>query len=397
MSAIRAAHIEANFDWDQLLAHIGKRVTRSVLRGIGPARQSDGFRFGLLRKLPRECAPVSENGPCGPARLTLLAILFLFREIEVSTSRVSAWSFDHEAQDLTWHLPASKTDHMALGVSRSWPCLCEIPGLACPYHLAVQHLEWLRASPHYVDESTPLFPRSDGLMASKEATVRTFEAVGVKLGQPLTSSAGLRLFGGHSPRVTGAQLFTSMGLEVTKIRIFARHSGDAILRYVAEAPLKSLKADLGWKIGGTSSSSMAPTFAGGASDSTSALIRARMLKLESAVAGLEEIAHTQALDIVAVAAGFARPDERVFVQNTVSAAIHQAKANDGNRTLCGWHFAGARKRGAGAPYRIVHSLVNMPSTMICERCMPTEMALAAMIGIVGAAGVSGDEHEGNLD
>jgi hypothetical protein len=68
--------------------------------------------------------------------------------------------------------------------------------------------------------------------------VRTFEVIGERLGQPITSSAGLRLFGGHSPRVTGAQLFAALGVEVTKIRILARHSGDAILRYVAEAPLK---------------------------------------------------------------------------------------------------------------------------------------------------------------
>ena len=227
--------------------------------------------------------------------------------------------------------------------------------------------------------------------------VHTFELIGEQLGQPITSSAGLRLFGGHSPRVTGAQLFTALGVEVTKIRILARHSGDAILRYVAEAPLKSLKSDLGWRVGSSPTSPTAPSFAGGASNSTSALVRARMRKLELVVANLEDTVHQQALDIVSVAAGFARPDERVFVQNTVTAAIHQAKPNDGNSTLCGWHFAGARKKGAGAPYRIVQSLSNMPCTMICERCMPTEMALAAMIGIVSAIGLSGDEHEGDLN
>ena len=310
---------------------------------------------------------------------------------------MSAWGFDHDAQVLTWQLPASKSDHMALGVKRSWPCLCDLPGLACPYHLAVQHLSWLRASPHFVDEETPLFPRCDGRMATKEATVRTFEVIGERLGQPTTSSAGLRLFGGHSPRVTGAQLFAALGVEINKIRILARRSGEAILRYVAEAPLKSIKADLGWKASGSTSSSSSTPFAGGASNSTSALVRARMRKLESAVAALEETVHTRALDIVAVASGFARPDDRVFVQNVVTAAIHQAKPNDGNSTLCGWHFAGSRKKGAGAAYRIVHSLANMPATMICERCMPTEMALAAVIGIVGSAGVSGDEHEGDLD
>ena len=85
------------------------------------------------------------------------------------------------------------------------------------------------------------------------------------------------------------------------------------------------------------------------------------------------------------------------MQNKVTAAVHQAKANDDNSTLCGWHFAAARKRGAGAPTRIIKSLVNFPATMICERCMPTEMALASMMGIVGSAGLSGDEHEGEQE
>ena len=56
---------------------------------------------------------------------------------------------------------------------------------------------------------------------------------------------GLRLFGGHTPRVTGAQVLAAVGIEVNTIRILARHSGEAILRYVAEAPLRSLRADLG--------------------------------------------------------------------------------------------------------------------------------------------------------
>ena len=77
-----------------------------------------------------------------------------------------------------------------------------------------------------------------------------------------------------------------------------------------------------------------------------------------------------------MATGFARTDDRVFVQNTITAAIHQAKGNDGGHTFCGWRYAGARRRGSGLPYRFLHSLAGLPGTMICERCMPTERALA---------------------
>ena len=67
-------------------------------------------------------------------------------------------------------------------------------------------------------------------MASKASVVTTLEHIGEMCGQPLISEAELRLFGGHTPIVTGAQLFSAMGIEINKIRILARHSGEAIMR-----------------------------------------------------------------------------------------------------------------------------------------------------------------------
>ena len=96
--------------------------------------------------------------------------------------------------------------------------------------------------------------------ASQNAVVATFEQLGLLMGQPLACDSGLRLFGGHTIRVTGAQAFAAMGVEVNKIRSLARHSGDTILRYVADATLRSLRADLVLTEGGkTSSSSSAST------------------------------------------------------------------------------------------------------------------------------------------
>ena len=47
LSAAKARHVEGprHAEWTQLHDHTGKRVTRSVLRGIGPARQSCPFHF----------------------------------------------------------------------------------------------------------------------------------------------------------------------------------------------------------------------------------------------------------------------------------------------------------------------------------------------------------------
>ena len=63
LSAIKTAHIEAGFEWDQLMTHTGAWVTRSVLRGIGPARQSCSFLYAQLCNLPRPHEPLVAGGP----------------------------------------------------------------------------------------------------------------------------------------------------------------------------------------------------------------------------------------------------------------------------------------------------------------------------------------------
>ena len=110
--------------------------------------------------------------------------------------------------------------------------------------------------------------------------------------------------------------------------------------------------------------------------STSALVRARVQKLEESLARLEGVVQAQAQDVVAMATGFARTDNRVYVQNTVTAAIHMAKSGDNGRTVWGWPYARARKRGPGLSYRTVEPPVDMPCMMMCEKCLPTERAIA---------------------
>ena len=94
------------------------------------------------------------------------------------------------------------------------------------------------------DARLPLFLDPAGAVVTKAGVVATFEELARRVGQPITSPSGARLLGGHSARVTGAQLLAVHGVDVNRIRILARHSGDTILRYVAEAPLASLRLQL---------------------------------------------------------------------------------------------------------------------------------------------------------
>ena len=181
------------------------------MRGFGEARQSCSFDFKRLLQLPQVPAPLTAGGPQHAVRLALFATLFLLREVEVSTAMVSAWTLNHDDCELWWNLPGSKSGHMALGVKRHWPCVCGLDALFCPYHLAVVHLAWLVALGSYAGVQSPLFPTMDGRFPKKTAVVATFEALGSRCGQQLVSITGVRRFGGHTPRVTGAQLLAAMG------------------------------------------------------------------------------------------------------------------------------------------------------------------------------------------
>ena len=102
--------------WDQLLEHTTVWVARSVLRGIGPARQRCSFAIAKLLRLAQSPPPLLPNEPQHPVRLSLLSPIFLVREVEAIIARISAWTVDHEARELTWNLPDTTSDQMALGV-----------------------------------------------------------------------------------------------------------------------------------------------------------------------------------------------------------------------------------------------------------------------------------------
>ncbi len=220
-------------------------------------------------------------------------------------------------------------------------------------------------------------------MATKSSVVSTFESIGTLLGQPLLGDTGIRLFGGHSPRVTGAQILAAAGIEINKVRILARHSGEAILRYVAEAPLLSLRSDLGASV---SRSSLGSSVA----RCDASAVSARVKKLETALCTLRHDVQKQAQDVVALATGFARTDTRVFIQNTITAIVHLAITLDEGHAACGWRFATARRTAQGISYRVIHSLAGLPGSMLCERCLPTERAIAVSANSADVF-LSGDE------
>ena len=182
-----------------------------------------------------------------------------------------------------------------------------------------------------------------------------------------------------------------LGIEINKIRILARHSGDTILRYVADAPLRSLRGDLG--LSDIRPQAPASSHSPGevaVSSTRSSVVNRRLRSLEASLERMGKEVQSQAQDLVGLATEFARTDMRIFVLNTVTAAVHFARSSDEGHTACGWPFARVCRTATGPAFRIISNLVDIPGTMLCERCLPTERALAMRLMHVD---LSGDEAE----
>ena len=115
----------------------------------------------------------------------------------------------------------------------------------CPYHAVAAQLARLRAlfgDPLPV--GLPLFPTEAGEAVDKAAAVKRLLETIKAYGGTTHSDGGACLVGGHSFRVTGAQRYAALGVEITKIMILARWAGGSVLRYVRDAPLANLAEEV---------------------------------------------------------------------------------------------------------------------------------------------------------
>jgi hypothetical protein len=232
------------FVWDQCLDVAAKDASRSVNRGLGPARQSAEIDITLLAPLASESVPLVVGGPINPATQFILGAFFLMREIELSCALFGSVKLRGEGPSLvvSWLLPESKTDSGGSSVSRSWGCLCS-SGPICPAHLAEKQIKVMELRFGKSIEGLPFFPDLLGKFVPKERVVKTYEQLAVRLGEPLVDDMGRNRFGGHSARVSGARYLANIGLELFKLAVLARWASPVLLRYVGEAPLTSITAD----------------------------------------------------------------------------------------------------------------------------------------------------------
>ncbi|CAK0835747.1 unnamed protein product [Prorocentrum cordatum] len=247
MAKAKEAHTLAGWPWDEQLDLARRKATASVLRGLGVARQSAPFDLNAAVKAVREgSVHLGPLAPVGRVNFLIVASIFVMREIEAAFAKVGHVTFNRDERKVSLRLPVSKRDPRAVGCTRTWGCTCASPlsRELCPYCAADEQLGMLRDmfGPSF-DDDLPLFPTRTGGVCLKANIVAALEAtVAAYGGAPFPS--GAKAFGGHSFRVTGAQRLAIAGMEVHKIMLHARWAGDTVLRYIREAPLENLPAEV---------------------------------------------------------------------------------------------------------------------------------------------------------
>ena len=232
---------------DKPLLRVYLDTVRSCRRGIGGSVQSLGIPLMRLGELDAATdSPWISGGPVGPAAAMISGAWFLTREVELSTTRARLVSTEVGADGdrvVRWHLPASKTDVEARGVSRAHGRACR-PNAPGPYCAIVGQLARLRRLfpdrwdgevPHL---DLPLFPTESGEVVTKEKMTETIIRAAEMLGVPLASPDGSARVSGHSLRVAGAQGLARAGVEVWAIQLLGRWGSQTVLQYVREVPLE---------------------------------------------------------------------------------------------------------------------------------------------------------------
>ena len=171
----------------------------------------------------------NDTFPADASAVFVLVTLFLMRELEVAVARMKDISFNKAEREVRLFLSVSKNDPQAKGCSRPWRCTCSTPRppraySRCPYHAAKHHIQELRRlfGDLVDDDDSPLFPDRLGREIKADAVLEFIEAVAELMGEPLYSARGIRRFGKHSFRATGAVFLALMGISVEKIQLLGR-------------------------------------------------------------------------------------------------------------------------------------------------------------------------------
>ena len=243
--AMKSEHVRQGHQWNQAMDKTAKDVIRSVLRGLGPSKRSDPLHVNFALDVTQSWGTnhCRLDRPCNASAMTLAGIYFMTREIELSGALQHEMSVHDNGKVCTWLLPASKKDHEAAGVTRTIECMCDMTQV-CPTHFLQKYLKDLKEFGDRLgidSDALPLFPNPEGRALKKHEVVAMVRDIAREY-MPEASEDVIDRHTGHIFRITGARHYSHLGMDPLTIAIHGRWTSNAILTYLADAPLQSMRS-----------------------------------------------------------------------------------------------------------------------------------------------------------
>ena len=384
VSRVKEMHIRAGFDWTQRHALEAAQISRAVIRGAGPPRQSAELPLSMVVSLLPGIGdyPLNPGRPLQPGHTFLLGSLFMLRELELACARTSHVHLNIDEKILVWNVPTSKTDTMGLGAKLQWGCLCDTgtPSVPCPVHLMASHLDFLYHAFKLEAKDMPLFPDARGKVCAKQSIVDAVTELATLAKLPIMDQLGRPSYGGHSMRISGARWLAMLGVEIRKIQVLARWDSDVVLHYIKTASMASITNDCkallqpggssGPAAAGQRCSRLPGTPVVLPAPSKDAASKKRLGELAGRAMLIEDSHSVLLSELEQLKANLTDLQHFVLdpvIINTRSNVAHSAAKAAGcfsRRTKCGWEFVDStHRRQSNLPD-------DHPPALVCERCFP---------------------------
>ena len=162
------------------------------------------------------------------------------------------------------------------------------------------------------------------------------------------------------------------------------------MRYVRDAPLATIRADLGI------AARVQQVATASQSDPRVDEHKKRIASLEKTVAALSRTIDGHVDELAHLSSTTRGEPLGDLIQNCTTATVHRASTTAIGRTRgCGWAFDGAtfraRRQVSAKSFRVLTSLEGIPGELICERCLKEERITALERDLVHND-LSGDEQ-----
>ena len=392
-SAYRTAAERQGYVLDDLAIRSIRDYTRSCLRGLGGPARPRALPFDRLWELPGDRSPWVSGGPINPRALLSIGAWWLCREVELANARAALVEFSGTGRGLiaSLHLPASKTDQLALGIARSLRCTCpSSPTSAdraqCPVHVMVDHVLYLQHRfptlwpAGIADTSLPLFPSVAGKVVEKHCMKDTICEGARLLGIAQAAPDGSERVTGHSLRVTGAQGLVIRGWDLWTVQLHGRWGSDVIKRYIRDSPLAAVAAGRGPAARQELDLEAVVAAVNRIVQPLGRVVPATVQEAvcPSTVVGQPPLAETAAqLEAERHASVEPEPRPARFVLNTRSGTYHRRVDAGSFSAACGWS-------SRTNPYAFVPDVAAGPQSgaQLCSRCWPTLRSVAQATGVV---------------